>query len=99
MVAAILEDWRAADVPPRLRAALALLEALTLRPSDVNAGMMRAAKAAGLTDRAIREAAYVCFLFNTFDRLADSLGFTLPTEQQARTSGGLLHRAGYGLTK
>jgi len=99
MVAAVLEDWRTAPIAERLRAALALIEVLTLRPSEVTAATMRAAKTAGLNDRAIREAAYVCFLFSTLDRLADALDFTLPTEAQARTIGRLMLRFGYGLAK
>ena len=94
-----MEDWRTAPVPERLRAALGFLEALTLRPSEVTPQMMRELKAAGLSDRAIREAAYVCFLFNTLDRLADALDFTLPTEDEARTIGSLMLRVGYGLAK
>lgn len=99
LVAAVLEDWRTAPVPGRLRGALALLEVLTLRPSEVTASTMRAARASGLNDRAIREAAYVCFLFSALDRVADALDFTLPTEAQARTIGGVMLRFGYGLAK
>ena len=99
MVTAIMEDWRTAPVPERLRAALRLLEALTLRPTEVTPELMRELKSAGLNDRAIREAAYVCFLFNTLDRLADALDFTLPTEEEARTIGSLTLRLGYSIAK
>lgn len=94
-----MDDWRAAPIPERLRAALRLLEALTLRPAEVTPQMMRELKAAGLNDRAIREAAYVCFLFNTLDRLADALDFTMPTEDEAKTIGTLMLRLGYGIAK
>lgn len=98
-VTAVLEDWRTAAVSDRLRAALRFLEAMTLRPTEVTPQMMRELKTAGLNDRAIREAAYVGFLFNTLDRLADSLDFTLPSEEEARAMSGVLLRFGYGLTK
>jgi alkylhydroperoxidase family enzyme len=98
-VHAVLEDWRTAPVPQRLRAALEYLEVLTLRPTEVNAATIRALKAAGLTDGAIREATYVCFLFSALDRLADALDFTMPTEEQARTIGKIMFRFGYGIVK
>ncbi len=88
-VAAVLEDWRAAPVPERLRAALSFLETLTLRPTTVTAATMRELKAAGLSDRAIREATYVCFLFGVLDRLADALDFTMPSDDEARRIGSL----------
>jgi alkylhydroperoxidase family enzyme len=98
-VKAVLEDWRTAPISERLRAALTFLEALTLRPTEVTAATMKALKAAGLTDRAIREAAYVCFLFNVLDRLADAFDFTLPTEEEARKIGDMTFRLGYGIAK
>jgi len=98
-VRAVLEDWRTAQIPERLRATLKYLEALTLRPTEVDAAAMRELKAAGLNDRAIREATYVCFLFNVLDRLADALDFTMPTEEEARAIGKLTFRLGYGIAK
>jgi alkylhydroperoxidase family enzyme len=98
-VEAVLADWRTAPVSDRLRAALRYLEALTLRPAEVDAPLMRELRAAGLSDTAIREATYVCFLFNVLDRLADALGFPLPTEEEAQTIGKLSHRFGYGIAK
>lgn len=98
-VAAVLEDWRTAPVSDRLRATLKYLEMLTLRPSEVNGGTMRELKAAGLNDRAIREATYVCFLFSVLDRLADALDFAMPTEDQARTIGRITFRLGYSIAK
>jgi alkylhydroperoxidase family enzyme len=98
-VKAVLEDWRTAPIPERLRATLSFLETLTLRPAEVTAATMRELKAAGLSDRAIREAAYVCFLFSVLDRLADAFNFTLPTEEEARKIGSMTFRLGYGIAK
>lgn len=95
----MLQDWRSAPVPDRLRATLGYLETLTLRPTEVTAATMRELKAAGVSDRAIREATYVCFLFNVLDRLADALDFTLPSEEEAETIGRLSYRFGYGIAK
>ena len=98
-VDAVLADWRTAPISERLRATLKYLEVLTLRPTEVNAGTMRELKAAGVSDTAIREATYVCFLFNVLDRLADALDFTLPTEEEAQKIGNLTYRLGYGIAK
>jgi alkylhydroperoxidase family enzyme len=98
-VGAVLADWRTAPVSDRLRATLNFLETLTLRPTEVNATTMRCLKAAGVSDRAIREATYVCFLFNVLDRLADALDFTLPTKEEAQKIGNITFRLGYGIAK
>lgn len=98
-VDAVLADWRTAAISERLRATLKYLEVLTLRPTEVNAETMRELKAAGVSDNAIREATYVCFLFNVLDRVADALDFTLPTEEEARKIGRVTYRLGYGIVK
>jgi alkylhydroperoxidase family enzyme len=98
-VEAVLADWRTAPIPERLRATLTYLEALTLRPTEVTADTMRALLAAGVSTRAIREATYVCFLFNALDRLADALDFALPTEEEAQKIGSITFRLGYGIAK
>lgn len=74
----MLDDWRSAPVSPRLRATLGLLEKLTLTPDAVEPGDMAEVRAAGVSDAAITDAIYVCFLFNVIDRVADALGFDIP---------------------
>ena len=98
-VDAVLADWRTAPVSEALRATLKFLETLTLRPTQVTASTLQEVKAAGVTDQGIREAVYVCFLFNVLDRLADALDFTVPTEEDARRIGKMTFRFGYGIAK
>jgi len=74
----VLADWQKAEIDERLRAALAFLEKLTLRPDEVGPEDVRSARAAGVSDAALQQAIYVCFIFSTMDRLADALGFQLP---------------------
>ena len=74
----MLADWQKAEIDERLRAALAFLEKLTLRPDEVGPEDVRSARAAGVSDAALQQAIYVCFIFSTMDRLADALGFQLP---------------------
>jgi hypothetical protein len=51
--------------------------------------------AAGVTREAIRDAFYVAFLFNTYDRLADTLGWELPEPAYYPKAGEFLLKKGY----
>lgn len=51
--------------------------------------------ALGVTPEAIRDAFYVAFLFNTYDRLADTLGWELPDERYYPKAGRFLLKRGY----
>ena len=46
---------------------------------------------------AIRDAFYVAFLFNTYDRLADTLGWELPEDRYYGKAGKFLLKKGYQL--
>lgn len=72
VVAQALRD--PASLPGRLRATLAVLEAVTSTPAAVD-GAIAAARAEGLSDAALEDALYVCAMFNVMDRMADALGF------------------------
>ena len=74
----MFRDPASAPVSQRVRAALRLLEILTLRPDELSRADLDAARAAGLDDAAIRDAAMVCALFSTITRLADTLNFAIP---------------------
>ena len=56
---------------------------------------MRAVLACGVTREAIRDAFYVAFLFNTYDRLADALGWELPDQRYYAKAGQFLLKKGY----
>ena len=98
-VTAVLKDWRSAPVDERLRAALGFVETLTLRPDDLTREDVDALHRAGLSDRAIREAAYVTFLFSVMDRLADAFDFAIPEEHEVAATGRFLHKYGYKFAK
>jgi alkylhydroperoxidase family enzyme len=74
---------------------LGLLEQFTLQPDDLSVDDVRAVIAAGVTREAIRDAFYVAFLFNTYDRLADTLGWELPDERYYPKAGRSLLKRGY----
>jgi alkylhydroperoxidase family enzyme len=94
-VKAALADWRTADLDPRLRAALAFLEKLTLTPGAIGRADVLAARAAGISDQALREAIYVCFMLSTMDRLADAFNFPIPDSRTLKRYAWIATRFGY----
>ena len=91
----VLDDYRTAPIDEKLRAMLGLLETFTLRPNELSATHVRAVLATGVTREAVREAFYVAFLFNTYDRLADTLGWELPDQRYYHKAGQRLLKKGY----
>ena len=91
----ILDNYRTAPIDEKLRATLGLLETFTLRPEELTADAVRAVLATGVTREAIRDAFYVAFLFNTYDRLADTLGWELPDPRYYAKAGQFLLKKGY----
>lgn len=74
---------------------LGLLETFTLHPEQLSAERIRAVLATGVTRDAVRDAFYVAFLFNTYDRLADTLGWELPEQRYYDKAGQFLLKKGY----
>jgi len=91
----VLDNYRTAPIPEKLRAMLALLETYTLHPEQMSGSHVRTALAAGVSRQAIRDAFYVAYLFNTYDRLADTLGWELPDESYYPKAGRFLLKKGY----
>jgi len=96
-MAAVIKDYRTAPIDERVRATLRLLETFTLRPGELGPADVRAVLATGVTREMIRDAMYVAFLFNTYDRLADTLGWEIPEESYYPKAGKFLLKKGYKL--
>lgn len=96
MVAAVLEDWRTAPVNEKLRRTLGFLEKLTASPNEVSPKDIESMRSVGVSDKAIEEVTYVCFLFSVMDRLADALGFDMPSAKDFQKGGRVLYSFGYG---
>ena len=92
---AVLADYRTAQIDEKLRAMLGLLEKFTLNHEQLSATDVRPVLDAGVTREAIRDAFYVAFLFNTYDRLADTLGWQLPADRYYAKAGQFLLKKGY----
>lgn len=56
---------------------------------------LAAPREAGLTDRAILDATYICVGFNVIARIADALGFKIPSEELFARAAKLLVVFGY----
>lgn len=91
----MIADYRAAPIDEKLRAVLGVLEKLTLTPQTLSADDIRPVLALGVTREALVDAFYVAFLFNTYDRLADTLGWELPDERYYPKAGKFLLERGY----
>ena len=76
----MLDDYTTAPIDAKLRATLGLLKTMTLTPEELTAEHVRAVLATGVTRDAVREAMHVAYLFNIYDRLADTLGWDVPAQ-------------------
>ena len=74
---------------------LAFLEGLTLRPEELTKADAEAAYAAGVSRQALRDAAAVCAFFNMITRLADSLGWDVPSPDQLAARAPAMLEGGY----
>ena len=82
---------------PELHAALAFVEKLTLRPDELTPADAEAARAAGVSQQALLDAATVCALFSTIVRLADSFGWDVPPWESALATAPARLERGYSL--
>jgi len=92
---AVVAEWRTAPLRPELRATLAFIEVLTQRPDELTAADAQAAFDAGVSREALRDAATVCALFNMITRLADSLGWDVPSPDRLATRAPAMLEGGY----
>jgi alkylhydroperoxidase family enzyme len=80
-----------------MRATLGLLEKLTLAPGEVVAEDLAGLRAAGVSDRAVLDAAYVCMGFNVITRIANALGFKVPPDAVFSRASRYLTVFGYNV--
>jgi alkylhydroperoxidase family enzyme len=90
-------DWRTAPLTRELAATFVFLEKLTLRPEELEAADADAARAAGVSEAALRDAVTVCALFSMIVRLADSLGWDVPDPDAFALRAPAMLAGGYAL--
>jgi uncharacterized peroxidase-related enzyme len=94
-VDAALADFRAAPISETLKAALAFLEIMTLRPAELTPEHARAVLDAAVSAEALTDAIAVGAIFNIVTRYADALDFALPTADEFERAAGMLLKRGY----
>ena len=94
-VVAALADFRAAPISEGLRATLAFLEVMTLRPADLTAEHAKAVFRAGVSAEALTDAIAVGALFNIVTRYAEALDFALLTADEFERAAKMLRKRGY----
>ena len=80
-----------------MRAALAFIETMTLRPDELTAADAEAAYAAGVSRQALLDAATVCALFSMIVRMADSLAWDVPPWEALLAHAPAMLDGGYTL--
>ena len=95
----VLDDPETAPITPQLRATLTFLRKMTLDPAGLGPEDARAVLAVGVSRRALLEAIHVAYLFNIYDRLADTMGWDVPQDEgaYAASAKNLLSSQGYKL--
>jgi len=88
LIQQVLDDYTTAPIDERLRATLGLLETMTLHHESLTAENVRIVMRAGVSKSAIRDALEVAFLFNIYDRLADSMGWDVPSRSTGYYQSG-----------
>ena len=83
---------------PELAATLVFLEKLTRRPDEIGPADADAARAAGVSDQALRDAVAVCALFSIIVRMADSLGWDVPSPERLAARAPAMLEGGYAMT-
>lgn len=81
----------------RLRATLGFLEKLTLRPRELTRADAVSVFSTGVSEEALVDAIHVAALFNMIDRLADSLGWAVPSEEAFSARAPAMLYSGYAL--
>src|SRR5580692_188322 len=89
-VDAALADFPAAPISDSLKATLAFLVIMTLRPTNLTPGDARAVLGAGVSAETLTDAIAVGAIFNIVTRYADALDFTLPTADEFQRAASML---------
>src|SRR2546421_13022315 len=74
----VLDDFESAPIDGKLRATLRFLRKMTLEPQALTPADAKAVFATGVDKEALTQAIHVAYLFNVYDRLADSMGWHVP---------------------
>ena len=81
----------------QVKAALDVIETMTLQPEHLGRLQIDAAREAGVSDEALADATTVCALFNVINRLADAFHFHVPPRAAMDAHAPTMVKRGYAL--
>ena len=87
LAAAVMDDYRAAGLPPADVAMLDFAVKLTREPSAMSRDDVEALRAHGFDDAAVHEVVQIAAMFNYYNRLADGLGIDPEPDWEGRQPG------------
>lgn len=91
----VLDDYKTAPISDKLRAMLGVIETVTRDPAALTVEDVRRLRALGISRQAIVDALYVTYCFNIYTRLADAMGWRVPTQVEFDKSAQILLKRGY----
>ena len=95
LVEDVLNDYRSAAIDEGLRSLLGFIRKLTLTPEKVSSEDVHPLLDKGLSRSAVRDAVYVCYIFCTMTRLADTLDWDIPSAEAFAAAGRAMLKRGY----
>lgn len=94
-----LEDFRQADLPDKLKAALAFLEIVVLRPDELKTADAWTALNNGVTSNELEDALAVATLFSITVRCADAFKFAIMSDEDLKRGAKRMLTQGYAFKK
>ncbi len=94
-VDAVLADFRSARISAGLKATLAFLEKMTLRPAGLSEEDAVAVLASGVSEQSLADAIAVAAVFNLITRYVNTLEFSMPRADKCRRVAAALVSGGY----
>jgi uncharacterized peroxidase-related enzyme len=95
VVDAVFTEMSTAPISPQLRATLEFVQKLARSPRSVDSGDAETVRASGVSDAALENAIHICAVFCIINRLANSLGFEIPSLSAFQRAAKFLLRFGY----
>jgi uncharacterized peroxidase-related enzyme len=96
-VDAVLADYSSAPISAGLKATLAFLETMTLRPAELSEWDARSVLDSGVSEQSLADAIAVGTVFNLITKYVGGLNFMIPTAHRLRRVADVLARSGYPL--
>ena len=97
LVDAVFTSVETAPISAPLRATLGFIRKLTLSPTSVSAADAEAVRSTGVSKSALELAVHICACFCIINRLANSLGFEVPSLSAIDRGAQILLKYGYEL--